>query len=730
MHLAPINTSNAQLRSKQAKQEGPVKCGQWLGALVKPLRSLFGAEHYGEGPLSSLMVTEPHIAMALATAGRVFPSNEILVTVVGCGLIGLEIAGELLRRGCYVRVYDADQAVRDRASQKLQERLKEHHARGLLLSSDLAVIAGRCKVVDSLEAAVADSRVVIEAVPENLELKRSVFARIASACTNAGAPTDEVLLCTTSASLDPTSVGAGLEGACAKFAARLVGLRFLLPCWFIDEVVVNVGTTAADPTPLPPDRANTVAMLDAFLRRLLLRSRSRPLDTRCLHDDEARLYRLRQHSQCAAARTMSEAAAQTRSLTAWREIDVGATSQSGSESGVRSPAVPSIAPSIATVLAPVPASSPEADLRPEPIAPSPVEDLRPQPVAPSPSAAPGAPLGREGERAGGGPGGAWAVGARAPSGYAVLEEPEVADAEVNVQAPGYASLPLSDAAGSLSSSELSFGHVDRGAEACSGVTDSASDDAPSLPDAPPPPDEHNSLHFHPSNSSLGANGAGMGASSLSASALQALDASPVSSQTAPLLAITGRLRALSTSPASFHMPSPSPIPGRHLNPANSASIAHSFWPSHLQRATLDLGHLDSMGVGAEALERLNTFVWPLYAPKGPPTTCAAAMITSMEQALSRNAARADAGAGQHAAMAEHDKKARRWIHALIGAANMAGAARLSREASVLEKAPDLTGVEELRATLEKSRKAMAQWAQARNYLLTTRGFVHTTVLFR
>jgi len=106
------------------------------------------------------------------------------------------------------------------------------------------------------------------------------------------------------------------------------------------------------------------------------------------------------------------------------------------------------------------------------------------------------------------------------------------------------------------------------------------------------------------------------------------------------------------------------------------------------------------------------------------------MITSMEQALSRNAARADAGAGQHAAMAEHDKKARRWIHALIGAANMAGAARLSREASVLEKAPDLTGVEELRATLEKSRKAMAQWAQARNYLLTTRGFVHTTVLFR
>ena len=43
-----------------------------------------------------------------APQARLFVPNGILVIVVGCGRHGINIAGELLRRGCHVKLCDAD----------------------------------------------------------------------------------------------------------------------------------------------------------------------------------------------------------------------------------------------------------------------------------------------------------------------------------------------------------------------------------------------------------------------------------------------------------------------------------------------------------------------------------------------------------------------------------------------------------------------------------------------
>jgi len=174
----------------------------------------------------------------LAPAPRIHPLNEITVTVVGCGCIGIDIAGELLRRGCRsVRCYDSFPEVRETILILMQEQLEMHVEDGALLERDIHDLLARLVVADSLEEAIDDTSLIVEAVPEQPEIKANAFRDIVNACEDRSVDPNSVVLCTNTMTVPLSVITSDLPRV---YADRVLGMRFLFPCWFVDEVELTM----------------------------------------------------------------------------------------------------------------------------------------------------------------------------------------------------------------------------------------------------------------------------------------------------------------------------------------------------------------------------------------------------------------------------------------------------------------------------------------------------------
>lgn len=100
------------------------------------------------------------------------------VGIVGAGTMGRRIAFGCIIEGVSARLYDVDDAVVDEARAAVEELLDEWVEAGRLAPDRCAPAASRLSTHTSLSACVEDVDLVVEAVPENVDLKRTVFAQI------------------------------------------------------------------------------------------------------------------------------------------------------------------------------------------------------------------------------------------------------------------------------------------------------------------------------------------------------------------------------------------------------------------------------------------------------------------------------------------------------------------------------------------------------------------------
>lgn len=108
------------------------------------------------------------------------PSGLQRVTVLGTGVLGAQIAFQCAFHGKSVTAYDIDAAALERARDALT-RLAQTYAADLPGTTPEATtrVAAAIALSSDLAQAVRDADLVIEAVPEKLELKRSVYAELA-----------------------------------------------------------------------------------------------------------------------------------------------------------------------------------------------------------------------------------------------------------------------------------------------------------------------------------------------------------------------------------------------------------------------------------------------------------------------------------------------------------------------------------------------------------------------
>ena len=100
------------------------------------------------------------------------------VAVVGTGLLGTQIAIQATCFGYEVSAHDPDEGSFNRVQQNLKAAMKISGGEPIVPMEDWKKGANKVKFCKELEEALRDADIVIEAVPEDLELKRKVFERL------------------------------------------------------------------------------------------------------------------------------------------------------------------------------------------------------------------------------------------------------------------------------------------------------------------------------------------------------------------------------------------------------------------------------------------------------------------------------------------------------------------------------------------------------------------------
>lgn len=140
------------------------------------------------------------------------------VAVIGAGTMGIGIAAVAAVAGHTVRLTDPDDAALRSANASVGRLFDSSVARGKITADERTAAMIRVMTEPSVERVADGAEVVIEAAPEDLELKQAIFAR-ASFIVSA-----ESLLATNTSSLSVTSIASAAVGP-----ERVIGMHFFNP---------------------------------------------------------------------------------------------------------------------------------------------------------------------------------------------------------------------------------------------------------------------------------------------------------------------------------------------------------------------------------------------------------------------------------------------------------------------------------------------------------------------
>jgi len=151
--------------------------------------------------------------------------------------MGMQIGLQAAVHGYQVWLVDTQPEALQRATQGQALELSRRVERQQLAESEKAVILARLHATTDLAEGAGQADLVIEAVPERLDLKRQVFAQIDALCP------PHTILATTSSSLRASAI----EDATRR-PDKVLNMHFFPPVWQRPMVELMRGTMTADET--------------------------------------------------------------------------------------------------------------------------------------------------------------------------------------------------------------------------------------------------------------------------------------------------------------------------------------------------------------------------------------------------------------------------------------------------------------------------------------------------
>lgn len=159
------------------------------------------------------------------------------IAVLGTGTMGPGIAQACAQGGYSVWMQDLTDELVERGLNSIKSNLQAYVENGLIKEGDDKRILARIKGVTALEEAAGDADFAIEAIPENLELKKGAFSKLDKIC-----PKNSILASNTSG-LSITQMGSATSRP-----ERVVGTHFWNPPHLIPLVEIVRGEKTSEET--------------------------------------------------------------------------------------------------------------------------------------------------------------------------------------------------------------------------------------------------------------------------------------------------------------------------------------------------------------------------------------------------------------------------------------------------------------------------------------------------
>ena len=165
--------------------------------------------------------------------------NVRQVAILGAGAMGAQIAQLLALVGGYsVTITDVKDEFINNGIQFIKDGLKRHFVdKGKITQAQMDEVVGRIKGTTSLPDAAKNADFVIEAVFENLDLKKNIFKQL-----DDNAPPDVILVSNTSA------LNLSEMANVTKRPDKVVGMHFFNPVAVMKLVEVIKGPLTSDET--------------------------------------------------------------------------------------------------------------------------------------------------------------------------------------------------------------------------------------------------------------------------------------------------------------------------------------------------------------------------------------------------------------------------------------------------------------------------------------------------
>ncbi|MCI1696719.1 3-hydroxyacyl-CoA dehydrogenase family protein [Aneurinibacillus aneurinilyticus] len=156
------------------------------------------------------------------------------VGVIGAGTMGAGIAFVCARQGHNVLLLDMNEAVLKKAQSYVASILAKDVSKGKITERQKEEIYERISPISDMQK-LYGCDMVIEAVPERLELKKSIFSSLANICR------EDTLLLTNTSSISITEIAGGI-----KSPERIIGFHFFNPAPVMPLIEVIRGKKSSD----------------------------------------------------------------------------------------------------------------------------------------------------------------------------------------------------------------------------------------------------------------------------------------------------------------------------------------------------------------------------------------------------------------------------------------------------------------------------------------------------
>ncbi|NVK27456.1 MAG: 3-hydroxyacyl-CoA dehydrogenase PaaC [Flavobacteriia bacterium] len=155
--------------------------------------------------------------------------QSAVIGVIGAGAMGAGIAQVAAQAGHQVKLYDNREGVAQTSIDSMAKQLAKLVERNKFTAEQVQQILARLSVANSLED-FSDTGLVVEAIVENIDVKKSIFDALETICSA------NCILASNTSSISITRLAAGM-----KHPERMVGMHFFNPAPIMKLVEVVSG---------------------------------------------------------------------------------------------------------------------------------------------------------------------------------------------------------------------------------------------------------------------------------------------------------------------------------------------------------------------------------------------------------------------------------------------------------------------------------------------------------